>query len=93
MLTTEDIQTLEPFEVYLRNAQSDFMHHPGRRALKMMDEIYHKATGNHLVTDSSCSRCILNTLKRISTLYFASKEQNKGKSSPKKEKPVKSKKN
>ena len=92
MLTHEDIQALEPFEVYLRNALSDFMHHPGRQALKMMDEIYHKATGNHLVTDSSCSRCILNTLKRVATLYFASKEQDKGKSSPKKEKQIKSKK-
>lgn len=92
-MTIEDIQALEPYEAHMRNALSDFMHHPGREALRKMDEIYHRTTKQHLVTDASCARCILNTLKRVATLYFATKERGARQPSNNSRKSTKSKKN
>lgn len=76
MLTPEEIITLAPYEKHLRNALSDFMCNPGRTAIKTMDEIYRRATGYPISTDSTCGRCILATMKRLAVLYFESKGKN-----------------
>ena len=75
MLKPEDIIVLSPYEKHLRNALSDFMCNPGRTAIKAMDNIYRRATGYPLTTDTSCGRCILNTMKRVAELYFAEKSK------------------
>lgn len=83
MLTSEEIITLSPYEKHLRNALSDFMYNPGRTAIKVMDEVYQRATGHKLSTNSTCGRCILATMKRLATLYFESKGKNKETVKPK----------
>lgn len=64
------MQALQPYREHLRHAQSDFMINPGREAIRLMDAIYHRATGAPLKTDPTCGSCILNILKRLGRLYF-----------------------
>lgn len=70
----EQMELLKPFEGYFETAvKANWSRNPGRSGLKVIHEVFTKATGDPRRYNDNCNTCILNLLRDCGSIYFASK--------------------
>lgn len=74
--TKEQIEILSAWEDNFRTAiKAKWARNPGRSALRVIWEIYTKATGDRRPFSDNCDRCIVNLLHDCGVLYYEDVEE------------------
>ena len=74
--TKEQIETLSAWEENFRTAvKAKWARNPGRTALRMIYDIYTKATGDRRRFSDNCSQCILSLLHDCGEIYYRDVEE------------------
>lgn len=73
-LNDAQLEALAPYERYFGTAiRSGYAQHPGTAAIETMRTVWAELTGQRYPMNLGCTRCLMNLLKDIGTLYFAAK--------------------
>ena len=73
--TEEQMKALSVYEEHLRTAVfKRWARTPGREGIRVIWEIYTKATGDRRRLPDNCSDCILGLLQDCGKIYFLDKE-------------------
>lgn len=73
-LNDAQLEALAPYEKYFGTAiRSGYAQHPGTAAIETMRTVWAELTGQRYPMNLGCTRCLMNLLKDIGTLYFAAK--------------------
>ena len=69
--TEEQLKTLSAWEEHFRTAvNAQWARNPGTSGLKVIHEIFTKATGDQRRFNDNCNHCILSLLTDCGRLYF-----------------------
>lgn len=73
-LNDAQLEALAPYEKYFGTAiRSGYAQHPGTAAIDTMRTVWAELTGQKYPMNLGCTRCLMNLLKDIGTLYFAAR--------------------